>query len=189
MWTRHPLFPNSVITHRSSVSSQFLAFWEDWLDRSHLSRWQLTKHDEVQITQTVVFALIPFLPGLPFWVFNPPGYPFLPKPPLRVFDLPGVQILFIFIPNFCPNLFFFFLVRRDALFCLDSFILFVQRVNLCEVFFDYIWVHRGRKIFTIHSCQHQGSTGENLLNNIWTFIIRSPLAPVICTGRKDPLQN
>jgi hypothetical protein len=30
------------------------------------------------------------------------------------------------------------LVRRDAHFCLDSFVLFVQRVNLCEVFFDYI---------------------------------------------------
>ena len=68
----------------------------------------MVKRDEVPITQTVVFALIPLLAGSPFRVFNPPGYPFLPKPPLRVFDLPGVQILFIFIPNFCPNLFFLF---------------------------------------------------------------------------------
>ncbi|KAI5439252.1 hypothetical protein KIW84_024868 [Lathyrus oleraceus] len=53
-------------------------------------RGKMTKRDEVQITQTVVFALIPLLAGSPFRVFNPPGYPFLPKPPLRVFDLLGV---------------------------------------------------------------------------------------------------
>ena len=138
MWTRHPLFPNSVIIRRSSVSSQFLAFWEEWLDRSHLSRWQLTKHDEVQMTQNVVFALIPLLAGSPFRVFNPPGYPFLPKPPLRVFDLPGVQILFIFIPNFCPNLFFLFLVRRDALFLPGLFYSFCPAGRFMRSIF---WLH------------------------------------------------
>ena len=35
----------------------------------------------------------------------------------------------------------------------------------------------------------QNGFRKDLFNNIWTFIIRSPLAPVICTGRKDPLQN
>ena len=45
-------------------------------------------------------------PGLPFRVFNPPGFPFLPKPPFRVFDLSGVQI-FHFHPLFFLEPFWF----------------------------------------------------------------------------------
>ena len=101
--------------------------------------------------QTQLFVSIPLLPGPPFRVFSPPGYPFLPKSPFQVFDLPGVQF-FILSLIFARTSLFFFLVRRDAPFLPGLFFLLSSGSILCEVFFNRVWVNRGRESFALHGC-------------------------------------
>jgi hypothetical protein len=66
--------------------------------------------------------------------FQSTGIPFFAPVALVGFSTCRVYSFSLFILNFCPNLFFFLLVRRDAHFCLDYFILFVQRVSYTKYF-------------------------------------------------------
>ena len=96
--------------------------------------------------------LIPSFAWTDLLGFRSTGIPFFAWAALLGFRLTGCTF-FIFISLIFSRAFFiiFFLVRRDALFCLDL-LFFVQRVSLCEVFFNCIWVDRGRESFTIHGC-------------------------------------
>ena len=120
MWNGFLLGSNSAMTCSSSRSSRWSAFWKSDWTVSYPSKISSHWHEmRFRTTQNAVIRLIPnFCLDRPCRVFNPPGYPFLPKLPFQVFNLPGVQSFFIFVPNFCPNL-FIFLVRRDAHFFLD----------------------------------------------------------------------
>src|SRR3954470_24250768 len=107
--------------------------------------------------------------------------PFLPKPPFRVFDLAGIFVSFSF---FCLiPLFFLFLFSS-----LFSFFLLFFLSGLCEVFFDYICVHRVRKVLAIHCCKHHGTAREYFLHNKGAFIRRSPLASCIALRKNDSFE-
>src|SRR3954471_19294714 len=106
--------------------------------------------------------------------------PFLPKPPFRVFNLAGIFVSFSFfcLIHFLFSFFFF------LLFFLFSFFL----PGLCEVFFDYICIHRVRKVLAIHCCKHHGTAREHFLHNKGTFIRWSPLASWITLRKNDSFE-
>ena len=81
--------------------------------------------------------------------FQSTGIPFFAQAALVGFSTCRMYIFF-FLSLIFARTFFLFLVRRDAHFCLDYFILFVQRVSLYEVFFNCVRIHRGWKILAIH---------------------------------------
>ena len=107
---------------------------QDASDRSPLSDYPCV----ISKVQTIMLdAVVRFIPSFAWTAlsgFQSTGIPFFAQAALVGFSTCRVYIFFLFIPNFCPNLFHFYLVRRDAHFCLDYFILFVQRVSLYEVF-------------------------------------------------------
>src|SRR4051812_43316575 len=105
--------------------------------------------------------------------------PFLPKPPFRVFNLAGIFVSFSF---FC--LIHFLSFSFSFSFFFSSFFL----SGLCEVFFDYICVHRVRKVLAIHCCKHHGTAREYFLYNKGAFIRRSPLASWISVRKNDSFE-
>ena len=133
----------------SSDSPCFLPSEQDASDRSLPG----IIHDALTKAQTIMLdAVVRFNPSFAWTAlsgFQSTGIPFFAQVAFSGFRLAGCTF-FIYIPNFCPNLSFCFLVRRDAHFCLDYFILFVQRVSLYEVFFNCVRIHRGWKILAIH---------------------------------------
>ena len=91
------------------------------------------------------------------------------------------------IPNFFPKLLLIFCGSSGCLFLPESS---TQWIYLCKVFFNYIYINGVREILSIHSCEHHGSSGEDFLHNIWSFIIRSPFSPSnFIIRRQDPLHH
>ena len=104
--------------------------------------------------------------------FQPTGIPFFAQAALSGFQLAGCTIFFVLSLIFART----FLVRRDAL-------VLPRCVNLagllCVVSFDYVRVHRVRKVVAIYSGQDHCPTREYAFDHKWSFVCRSPFSPGI----------
>ena len=120
MWNGFLLGSNSTMTCSSSRSSRWSAFWKSDWTVSYPSKISSHWHEmRFRTTQNAVIRLIPnFCLDRPFRVFNPLGYPFLPKLPFQVFNLPGVQS-FLFLSLIFARTFSFSWFAGMPIFCLD----------------------------------------------------------------------
>jgi hypothetical protein len=121
--------------------------------------------------------------------FQSTGIPFFAQAALSGFRLAGCTV-FLFIPNFCPNLsHHFFFGSPGCPFLPGLFYSFRPAGLLYEVLFNCVRIHRGWKILAIHGRQQQGSARENLLDHEWAFMTGCPFSPTIVLRRKDPFQH
>ena len=109
---------------------------------------------------------------------------FLPRLPFQVFNLSG-YFLFI-VSNFCLDRLFRFSIHQDAHFCLSRpFRVFdlPSCFFLDKVFLDCISIHRMREFITVHGCESHSTARKASFDDVWAFVIRSPLAPRIWLER------